>query len=134
MKPNIEIVANWWFCSLKFSYTKDLIPSLTLVSPATAAPLVASLVAPIVYMAAVQASIVQATVFGGVAGFNNLLMPRLVESYKKILVIACEEASEWSMSNPRSDVDLTCLESAALERVLQKRGMPIHVWIFALLQ
>jgi hypothetical protein len=70
-----------------------------------------------------------------VAVFKEIfLWPKLVESYKEILVIACEEASEWSMSNPRLDVDLTCLESAALEQVLQKRGMPIHVWIFALLQ
>jgi hypothetical protein len=107
MKPNIEIVANWWFCSLKFSYKKDVIRRLTLAGP------IVGLLLLVPWLATTG---------------------RLVESYKEILVIACEEASEWSISNPRFDVDLTCLESAALEWVLQKRGMPIHVWIFALLQ
>ncbi|CAK9871907.1 unnamed protein product [Sphagnum jensenii] len=52
---------------------------------------------------------------------EKFLMPRLVESYKKILVIACEEASEWSMANPRLGVDLTYSNPSSLEEVLQKR-------------
>lgn len=140
MKPDIEIVANWWFCSLKFSYTKDVIVTSTLISAAIAAPIGGLLLDSFLGLLTVvgRATLVggPATLVAGVASSTKekFLMPRLVESYKKILVIACEETSKWSLSNPRLDVDLTCLESAALEWVLQKRGMPIHVWIIALLQ
>jgi len=107
---------------------KDVILFLTLILAAIAAPFVGLLLDPILSM-----SVMAAVLIAG-STKEKFLMPRLVESYKKILVIACEEASEWSMSNPRLGVDLTYSNPSSLEEVLQKRGMPIHVWIFALLQ
>ncbi|CAM6035907.1 unnamed protein product, partial [Sphagnum compactum] len=93
---------------------------------AVAAPIVGFVFSPIVCVGVIAGIVWPAPLIVGeamVAGSTKeiFLFRRLVESYKKILVIACEEASEWSMSNPRLDVDLTCLESAALEWVLQKR-------------
>jgi hypothetical protein len=144
MKPNIEIVANWWFCSLNFSYKEDGILFLTLwggcctlILAGIAVPIVVG--NPILSMGVMAAG--QATMFAGQATMaatiskkEHFSIPMLVESYKKILVTACEEASGWSMSNPRLGVDLTYLEGSSLEEVLQKQGMPIHVWIFTLLQ
>jgi hypothetical protein len=48
----------------------------------------------------------------------------VVDDYKQILVIGCEEASEWSTSEPTLHVH-TNLELAKLEEELQIRGEPI---------
>jgi hypothetical protein len=134
MKPNIEIVANWWFCSLNFSYTNEVILILTLlIWTVISTPILGLLLLPIGYMRvnfAWQATMVawQAMVAG--CRKEIFLRPKLVQSYEEILMIACEEASEWSMSNPTLDVHLTYSKPSSLEGVLQKQGMPI----FALLQ
>ncbi len=131
MKPDIEIVANLWFCSLKFSYMTNMM----LISPMIF----------FYYFCHCFITFCSLSIYGsfGCCGSYHscrlypiffFLRPKHVESYNTILEIACEEASEWCMSKPRLDVDLTCLEPWALEGLLQKQGMLIHVWIFALFQ
>jgi hypothetical protein len=68
---------------------------------------------------------------GVVSLVANALTKFLVDDYKQILVIGCEEASKWSTSEPTLHVH-TNLELAKLEEELQIRGQSIHVWIFAL--
>jgi len=131
MKPNIEIVANWWFCSLKISYRKDMKVIVGVIWTVIATLFFSLLRDPIQCVRMMVAA--KATMVAGSTKYK-FLRPRLVESYEEILVIACEEASEWSMSNPRLGVDLTYLKPSSLEERLQKQGMPIHVWIFAFLQ
>ncbi len=65
------------------------------------------------------------------AGLSYALSQFIVDDYKQILVIGCEEASKWSTSEPTLHVH-TNLELAKLEEELQIRGQSIHVWIFAL--
>jgi hypothetical protein len=57
------------------------------------------------------------------------IVPFIVDDYKKILVIGCEEASKWSASVPTLHVN-TNLEPASLEEELQIQGQPIHVLDF----
>jgi hypothetical protein len=67
----------------------------------------------------------------GLSYVATALSEVIVDDYKQILVIGCEEASKWSTSEPTLHVD-TNLELASLEEKLQIQGQPIHVWIFAL--
>jgi hypothetical protein len=67
----------------------------------------------------------------GVCYAASALSQFIVDDYKQILVIGCEEASKWSTSEPTLHVH-TNLELAKLEEELQIRGQSIHVWIFAL--
>jgi hypothetical protein len=53
----------------------------------------------------------------------------IVDDYKQILVIGCEEASKWSTSEPTLHVNAN-LEPASLEELLQILGQPIHVLDF----
>jgi hypothetical protein len=57
----------------------------------------------------------------GVIGYVAKLSELIVDDYKKILVIGCEEASKWSTSEPTLHVD-TNLELASLEEELQNQG------------
>ncbi len=68
---------------------------------------------------------------GGVLYAATALSQFIVDDYKQILVIGCEEASKWSTSEPTLHVH-TNLEFESLEKELQIQGQPIHVWIFAL--
>jgi len=74
--------------------------------------------------------ITETVLFAGVYA-ASALSQFIVDDYKQILVIGCEEASKWSTSEPTLDVP-TNLELAKLEEELQNQGQSIHVWIFAL--
>jgi len=100
----------------------------TLILTFITGPIVASRLDPIPCVGMMVAG--QATMVTG-STKEKFFKSRLVESYEEILVIACEEASKWSTSNLGLDVHLTYSQPS--EEVLQKQGMPFHVWIFALL-
>jgi hypothetical protein len=68
---------------------------------------------------------------GGVVYAATALSQFIIDNYKQILVIGCEEASKWSTSTPPSYM-YTNWELESLEKELQDQGQPIHVWIFAL--
>ncbi len=75
--------------------------------------------------------VVAGCIISGLSYVAPALSEVIVDDYKQILVIGCEEASNWSTSEPTLHVD-TNLELASLEEKLQIQGQPIHVWIFAL--
>ncbi len=107
MKPDIEIVANLWFCSLKFSYMTNMM-----------------LISPMIFFCyfchcfITFCSLYIYGSFGCCGSYHScrlypiffFLRPKHVESYNTILEIAYEETFEWCMSKLRLDVDLTCLE------------------------